>query len=228
MMTTVDSSAMLATSALHMAREAERRRLARELHDGVVQSLTALVADLEYFRTRSLPASSEVSAEVAEKLLVWQELARESLLSMRQTLGGLRGGSELEAGLEAAIAALLARFEQSGYAVVYESNDWPRFLPDEYTINIYYMVREALTNIRKHAQASRITLFLFKLEEQLHIGIGDNGIGMPISSSSSPSPAGYRQGLIGLRERAALLDGLVTIESRPGEGTQIDIVIPLP
>ncbi len=227
-MTTVDSSAMLATSALHMAREAERRRLARELHDGVVQSLTALVADLEYFRTRSLPASSEVSAEVAEKLLVWQELARESLLSMRQTLGGLRGGSELEAGLEAAIAALLARFEQSGYAVVYESNDWPRFLPDEYTINIYYMVREALTNIRKHAQASRITLFLFKLEEQLHIGIGDNGIGMPISSSSSPSPAGYRQGLIGLRERAALLDGLVTIESRPGEGTQIDIVIPLP
>jgi two-component system, NarL family, sensor histidine kinase DegS len=228
MITMVDPSATLATSAVHMAQEAERRRLARELHDGVVQSLTALVADLEYFRTRRLPASGEVSAEVVEKLQVWQELARESLQSMRQTLGGLRRGSELEAGLEAAIAALLTEFEQSGYAVTYESGDWPGFLPDEYTTNIYYMVREVLTNVRKHAQASRITLFLFKLEGQLHISIGDNGIGMPTFSSSSPSPAGYRQGLIGLRERAGLLGGQVTIESRLGKGTRIDIAIPLP
>ncbi len=222
---------MVDSSAMAMAQEAERRRLARELHDGVVQSLTALVADLEYFRTRRLPACNEVSAEVVEKLQVWQELARDSLLLMRQTLGGLRRGSELEAGLEAAITALLAEFQRSGYRVIYECSDWPQVLPDEYTTNIYAMVREALTNIRKHAQASKITLFLFKLEEHLHISIGDNGIGIStgVPSPSSPaSPAGYQLGLIGLSERVALLGGQVTIESRPGKGTRLDIAIPLP
>jgi two-component system, NarL family, sensor histidine kinase DegS len=224
---------MVDSSATHIAQEAERRRLARELHDGVVQSLTALVADLEYFRTRRLPASGEVSAEVAEKLQVWQELARDSLLLMRQTLGGLRRGTELEAGLEPAITALLANFQQTGYKVIYECSDWPQILPDEYTTNVYYMVREALTNIRKHAQASKIMLFLFKLEGYLHISIGDNGVGMPVSSLSSSSLAaastsGYRQGLLGLRERAALLGGQVTVESKPGKGTRIDIEIPLP
>lgn len=222
MVTMVDSPAM------SLAQEAERRRLARELHDGVVQSLTALVADLEYFRTRRLPASSEMSAEVAEKLQVWQELARDSLLSMRQALGGLRGGTELEAGLEAAITSLLAEFQRDGYRIICECSDWPRLLPDEYTTNIYAMVREALTNIRKHAQASKITLFLFKLEEQLHISIGDNGIGMSTSSPPLSSLAGYQQGLVGLSERAALLDGQVMLESRPGKGTRLDIAIPLP
>ena len=225
MITLVDSPAM------SLAQEAERRRLARELHDGVVQSLTALVADLEYFRTRRLTASNEMSAEVAEKVQVWQELARDSLLSMRQTLGGLRRGTELEAGLEAAITSLLAGFQRDGYRIIYECSDWPQALPDEYITNIYAMVREALINIRKHAQASKITLFLFKLEEQLHISIGDNGIGMSTSSpSSSPlsSLAGCQQGLVGLSERAALLDGQVTIESRPGKGTRLDIAIPLP
>ncbi len=222
---------MVDSSAMAMAQEAERRRLVRELHDGVVQSLTALVADLEYFRTRRLPACSEVSAEVVEKLQVWQELARDSLLLMRQTLGGLRQGSELEAGLEAAITALLAEFQRSGYRVIYECSDWPQALPDEYTTNIYAMVREALTNIRKHAQASKITLFLFKLEEHLHISIGDNGIGISTGVPSPSSPAtlaGYQQGLIGLSERVALLGGQVTIESRPGKGTRLDIAIPLP
>jgi signal transduction histidine kinase len=224
---------MVDSSATHIAQEAERRRLARELHDGAVQSLTALVADLEYFRTRRLSASSEVSAEVAAKLQVWQELARDSLLLMRQTLGSLRRGTELEAGLESAITALLANFQQTGYKVIYECSDWPQILPDEYTTNVYYMVREALTNIRKHAQANKIMLFLFKLEGYLHISIGDNGVGMPASSLSSSSPAaastsGYRQGLLGLHERAALLGGQVTIESKPGKGMRIDIEIPLP
>ena len=222
MITMIDNA-----STTHMAQEAERRRLARELHDGVVQSLTALVADLEYFRTRRLPANEASNPEVAEKLAVWQELARDSLLLMRQALGGLRKDTELEAGLEAAIASLLIEFRQAGYKVIYDCSDWPQMLPDEYTSNVYFIVREALTNIRKHAQATQITVFLFKHEGHLYVSIGDNGTGMPVSSSTVSAP-GYRQGLVGLRERAAMLGGQLTIESAAGKGTRIDVDIALP
>src|SRR5256884_3584624 len=92
---------VLDSPSIRLAQEAERRRIARELHDGVVQSLTALVADLEYFRTRYLSANEEIGQngqKIAEKVETWQELARDSLTSMRQALGGLRTPSELERG----------------------------------------------------------------------------------------------------------------------------------
>lgn len=202
--------------------EAERRRLARELHDSVVQSLTALVTDLEYFRTRRLLAVGESSPEVVEKLESWQELARDSLLSMRQALGGLRKQNEA-LGLESSVQALLDGFKRSEYTVVYECEDWPSFLPFEYTSNLYYIVREALTNIEKHAKATTLSVFMFSHEGALHLSIGDNGIGMDTPPVSAD---GYHQGLIGLQERAALLGGQVSIESAPGKGTRIDVEVP--
>src|SRR5437660_10546885 len=107
MLDVLDALDAVDTQATRVVQEAERQRIARELHDGVVQSLTALVADLEYFRTRCLPASNEADSVVAAKVETWQELARDSLLSMRQALGGLRQPAELAMGLESAIQTLL-------------------------------------------------------------------------------------------------------------------------
>jgi DNA-binding NarL/FixJ family response regulator len=91
---------VLDSPAMRQAQEAERRRIARELHDGVVQSLTALVADLEYFQTRYLPTIDQTSRAIAEKVAIWQELARDSLTSMRQALGGLYQPGDLDFDLE--------------------------------------------------------------------------------------------------------------------------------
>src|SRR2546430_16011489 len=77
------------TSITYSVQEAERRRIARELHDGVVQSLTALLADLEYFRTCRLGEDGGATQEVAVKVATWQDLARDCLVSMRQALSGL-------------------------------------------------------------------------------------------------------------------------------------------
>src|SRR5579872_90144 len=134
-----------------LVQDAERRRLARDLHDSVVQSLTALVADLEYFRIRQLAASGEAGQQVAEKVQAWQTLARDSLTSMREALGELRMPAELNLGFAGAIEALLASLQSAGYRVEYECEDWPTVLPAEFTSNMYYIVREALTNIEKHA-----------------------------------------------------------------------------
>ena len=220
-----------------LAQEAERRRIARDLHDGVVQSLTALVADLEYFRTRCLPARTGDSSQFAEKVESWQELARESLDSMRQALGKLRAGSEAGCGpaqpggvfdLPYAIEALLAKMQHAGYRVEYECEDWPVVLPEEYTSNLYSIVREALANIFKHADATMISVSLFCFESCLHLSIADDGVGTTHNASPARQKHGYHQGLIGMRERAALLGGRMTLESIAARGTRIDIDIPLP
>lgn len=219
---------VLDSPASRFVQEAERRRIARELHDSVVQSLTALVADLEYFRTRCLPSGGDMSRQVAEKVETWQELARDSLISMRQALGELRASSEQRLGLEQAIRAILAEMQAAGYRVEFECEDWPDLLPFEYVSNIYYIVREALTNISKHAKAQTVSVCMFSFEGYLHISIGDDGVGIAKSSSSRYTGNGYHQGLIGLRERAALLGGRLGIESAPGRGTRVDVDIPAP
>jgi signal transduction histidine kinase len=219
---------VLDSPATRFAQEAERCRIARELHDSVVQSLTALVADLEYFRSRCLPTIEQTNREVAEKVETWQELARDSLTSMRQALGGLRKPSELDLGLEHAVQVILSELREAGYSIVFECDDWPALLPLEYTTNIYYIVREALTNIRKHAKASSIKVCMFSFEGHLHVSISDDGVGINNQRNTAHSNSGYHQGLIGLRERAALLNGRLTVESAQGRGTRVDVDIPLP
>lgn len=219
---------VLDSPATRFAQEAERRRIARELHDGVVQSLTALVTDLEYFRTRCLATPGETGHEVAARMEAWQELARDSLTSMRQALGGLRRPAQFDSGLEQAVQSVLADLRTSGYDVVFECDEWPAALPFEYTSNLYSIICEALTNIRKHAQASAIKVCMFSFEEHLHLSIGDDGVGITQRPATLPVHSGYHQGLIGLRERAALLNGRLTIESVPGRGTRVDVDVPFP
>src|SRR6516164_8170355 len=99
---------VLNTPSIRLAQEAERRRIARELHDGVVQSLIALVTDLEYFQTHPLPTLDQTNETVAEKVVAWQELARDSLTYIRQAIDGLRQPGVLDFGLEYAIEVLLS------------------------------------------------------------------------------------------------------------------------
>jgi signal transduction histidine kinase/DNA-binding CsgD family transcriptional regulator len=219
--------AVLDSPSIRLAQEAERHRIARELHDSVVQSLTALVADLEYFQTRHLPTLDQTSHTVAEKVATWQELARDSLTSMRQALGGLRQPGELDFGLEYAIQVVLSELREAGYTVVFECDNWPDQLPAAYTSNIYYIVREALTNIGKHAHATSINVCIFSFEDHLRISITDDGVGMNLQSAAATMNTGYQQGLIGIRERAALLNGQLTIESSEGRGTRVDVDIPM-
>jgi signal transduction histidine kinase len=206
-----------------VAQEVERRRIARELHDGVVQSLTALVKDLEYFRKRCLSSEEDMT----QHLETWQEMARDSLLSMRETLGELRHPPKPDFAMEASVQTLLTELRTVGYTVSFECADWPAYLPYEYTSNLYSIIRESLTNICKHAHASKISVFMFSDEGLLHVSVIDNGVGISAQSPVRPEN-GYHQGLIGLRERAIVLGGHLSIESASERGTRIDVSVPLP
>jgi signal transduction histidine kinase len=224
-----DAPVAVEESAICRAREAERRRIARELHDGVVQTLTALVADLEYFRTRSLPTHEAPGSQIAQRVELWQSLARDGLDSMRQALGSLRstgGSSTLDStpDLPREVEALLAGMQ--GYRVEFECEDRSIALPGEQVWQLVAIVREALTNISKHANASRITIALFCFEERLFLSIADDGVGMKRVVPRSQQGNGHHLGLVGMRERVFLLGGRMTLESVPGRGTRIDIEIP--
>ena len=219
---------VLDSPVTRLVQDAERRRIARDLHDSVVQSLTALVADLEYFRIRQLAANDEADQQVAERVETWQALARESLVAMRETLGGLRLPAQDDLGLEQSLEILVASLRSAGYRVECECEDWAAALPHEVTTNIYYIVREALNNIEKHAQASSIHICMFNYEGHVYISVADDGKGMKKDALVASGGSGYRQGIMGMKERAALLGGRVTFESSPGRGTRVDIDIPLP
>ena len=115
--------------------------------------------------------------------------------------------------------------QEVGYAVVFECDNWPDQLPAEHTSHIYYIVREVLTNISKHAHATSITVRMFAFEDRLHISICDDGVGMNKQNTNVHMYSGYQQGLVGIRERVTLLNGHLTIESLEGRGTRVDVEI---
>jgi signal transduction histidine kinase len=211
-----------------LAQEAERRRIARELHDNAVQSLTALVTDMAYLRFSKL-ADNDGSMEhtMLSKLEAWHELAQESLFAIRQALSGLQSQEDQSFDLEAAVEALLTSLQHAGYLVTFASSSWPVSLPSGYASHLFYIIREALINISKHAHASTIIVSMSGFEDRLSISVSDDGIGI---RSGAEETNGYHQGLTVLRERVALLDGKLSFanEGITGKGTRLEVEIPLP
>ncbi|SRR6266700_14643 len=227
-----------------LAQEAERRRIARELHDNAVQSLTALVTDMEYLRLGKRAgddSDSFMEREMLSKLESWHELALESLFAIRQTLSGLRPQGDQPFDLEAAVEALLTNLQNAGYSVTFESSSWPASLPTDYASHLFYVIRESLINISKHANASTVIVRMFGHEDHLYVSVSDDGVGMlpapetrkqmtPALSSHQEQANGYHQGLMILRERVVLLGGKLsfTSEAIADKGTLLEVEIPLP
>jgi two-component system sensor histidine kinase UhpB len=206
------------------ALEEGRIQLAREMHDTVIQPLTTLVTSLEAQKYRPLSPG-----QVEAYLDAWQELAREALVCLRQTLAGLRDHPHTQMGfVSAAQYYLIPALRAEGHRVIFDHRDWPDELPIEYVSNLYLILREALTNVKKHARASEVTILL-RGGDQLTITIVDNGVGFaPAITRPASTPRGARFGLAGLRERVAALDGTIRLESAPGQGTRIEIAVPRP
>ncbi|GCE05582.1 helix-turn-helix transcriptional regulator [Dictyobacter aurantiacus] len=210
-------------SDVYVTQNEERRRLARELHDGVVQSLVALVTDLEQFRAQQF-----FDPELSENVENWYTLARNSLLSLRQTLNGMRPVVMGNFDFIEHILAMLKSMQDAGYHVTFECNNWPHQLPVEYASNLYQVVREAIINVCKHAEASTIVVHLYGSEGCLHMHVCDDGVGMVGAFASVGSAHGWHQGLYGLRERVLMLGGRITIESMPRQGTRLNMDVPMP
>ncbi len=216
----VDLSRRVARDALRRVvagQEVERRRLARELHDETGQALTSILLGL---RAVDEAGSGE---DVAQALADLRELVVATLQDVRRLAVQLRPKALDDFGLVPALERLAQTFsESSGIGVQLEATLGDERLPAEVETTIYRIVQEALTNVVKHAEATEVSILLVRRDSTVTAVLEDNGAGFRPEVVRSDS-----LGLEGMRERVALHDGRLTVESAPGAGTTLRVEVPL-
>jgi len=198
------------------AQELERARLARELHDETGQALTSILLGLKPLEQTA--ASDEARAAVADL----RELVVSTLQSVRKLAVELRPSALDHFGLEAAVERLAETFrEQSGLAVDLETQIGGERLTREAETTLYRVIQEGLTNIVKHARATRVSILLQRKVTSVVAIVEDDGAGF--DPSTTPEEA---LGLVGMRERVSLAGGRLQVESTPGSGTTLLAEVP--
>ncbi|MCK2214079.1 histidine kinase [Actinomadura sp. ATCC 31491] len=196
-------------------RDEERRRLGRELHDGLGPTLTSVTLTLDEARRRL----ARDPGAVDELLIRVREEMTATLESVRELVDGLRPPVLEELGLPGALRALA--HATPGPRVEVRTQNVPAGLPAAVETAAYRIAQEALTNARRHAHATTILIALSRQDDgTLRVTIADDGIGLP----GEPSPG---VGLTSMRERAAEIGGTCAVTSSPSGGTEVTAVLPL-
>lgn len=205
---------------LVFAQEDERRRIARELHDQLGQHLTALRLTLETLKTRAVE-----QAEFRVQIETLQELARQLDEDVSFRVWELRPVAVEDVGLRAALTNFAHNWSKH-FAIglrMHTSGSTDGRLPPQVETMLYRLAQEALNNVAKHARATQVDVVLEHNAESLSLIIEDNGIGFDPSDAET---IGGGLGLMGMRERAALVGADLQIESMRGGGTTIIVRAP--
>ncbi len=195
--------------------EDERRRISRDLHDETGQALTGLILEL-----RGLARQAE-DQKLRERADNASELATSLMRQMRTVLHQLNPPSLKTKSLDGAMTEFCSVFsERTGIRVIFEADNPPGVLNDDYSTTLYRLLQEGLTNIARHAEASTAWVSLSADDEEVTITVEDDGNGFDDANQGG-------SGLLGIRERFAMLDGQVEIEATLGRGVRLEGTIPL-
>ncbi len=205
---------------LEDVREAERTRIAREIHDELGQLLTVARIDL----TRIMSMLNEPTDKIEEKLKKLISIVERTADAARTISENLRPGMLDVLGLEAALEHHIARFsEATNISCSFELNLGEIVVDSKVATVVFRIVQEALTNVARHSHAKSVNIQLVDLDSEILVIIQDDGCGMPkVRVGTSRST----YGLLGMSERITLLGGTLQIESAPGSGTRIEASIP--
>jgi signal transduction histidine kinase len=202
--------------------EQERRRLARDLHDGVGQNLTALKHALEDARERD--GDGRVGPAIARALAVCESTLQE----VRALSRALRPQILDDLGLGPALEWLARTMgEGAGFSTSVECTaDFPDPDGDLATL-VFRLVQEALSNAARHSRCSHVMVRLARRADDLQLLVADDGVGCDLATAEAAASAGGSGGLGGMRERVALFGGRLALTSTPGGGLQLRAVLPL-
>jgi len=211
------------SARLFNIQEEERRRLSRELHDGIGQTLTALRIEISHFHVPGEVAPPETR----ERWLRARSLAEDAVRTIRNITLLLRPSLLDDLGLEPALRWLAEEFtRRTGIVCEFVSEGLEDHYADAWKTCVFRVVQEALHNCEKHASPSTVRISLHQREEWLDLIVEDDGIGFEVSLNGAPLRR-TGLGVLGMRERASMLGGKLTVSSSPGHGTQVVMTLPL-
>jgi signal transduction histidine kinase len=206
------------------AQEEERKRIARELHDESAQLLATLLVEIGAAE-EILPVTAKRARDILGRA---KADATRALTEMRQMILDLRPSALDDLGLVAAVQWYAKmRLEQSGTRMRLKVDGSQRRLPAAVETALFRIAQEAINNVAKHARASNVSIRLEFTKASVTVVVKDDGQGFDIKVVAESKDKTQGLGLLGMRERAALLGGRATIESRPGRGTRVAVEIPL-
>src|SRR5512134_1678175 len=205
------------------AQEAERQRIARDLHDETGQALTAIGMGLRGLAGK-LGGRNKEALGTLHKL---ESLTADSLKELQRLMADLRPSHLDDLGLSAALRWYATKLqEHSALNIRVDIHGEECDLDDAMKITIFRITQECLNNIIKHSQATLANIHVHYEEKNVRINVFDNGIGFDRDQVQQRRTSRPSLGLAGMEERAALLGGTVTVQSRPGYGTEVEAVIP--
>ena len=206
------------------AQEEERKRIARELHDETAQALIDLSRRLDDLAT----SREQLPESAIGRLEEFQELIDSILRGIRRFSRDLRPSVLDDLGLLPALEWLTANLmEEDGIKTELKVYGNRRRLPPEAELALFRIVQEALSNIRRHSQASRVVTAVEFSEGKVRITVDDNGRGAELPGRTGDLATTGKLGLIGMHERARLLNGTLTVRSKPGKGTTVTVDVPV-
>ena len=205
--------------------EDARKKLARDLHDGPTQSISAIAMRMSYISRLLERRPEEVPAELQKV----EDLARKTTKEIRDMLFTLRPLVLESQGIEAALEQLCQKtLETHGQQVVARVQpDASAALDSQQQGVIFYIVEEAVGNARKHAEAEVISVDIYQRDDVVLVEISDNGVGYDIDAVNANYDQRGSLGMINMRERTEVLNGTLRIDSAEGKGTTVTIMIPL-
>jgi GAF domain-containing protein len=219
-------NARLYARSRELATAEERNRLAREIHDTLAQGLTAVTLQLEV--ADELLDDPSRLGEAREKVRRGMEVTRANLEEARRSVMDLRAAPLQDQTLPEALSRLTASAAQEHhFEGCFRVHEVEGRLPSHLEAGFYRIAQELLSNIGKHARATQVDMTLKRWNGSLLLAVTDDGVGFdPAAPRAAGVTGGF--GLVGLRERVALLGGQLQIDSAPDEGTSVRIKVPLP
>ena len=210
----------LSRTAGQIAALQERRRIMYELHDGILQSLATLILRLEACRSRMPRSELDLDRELRDI----EELTRSSMKEIRQFLAGKDTQPLIHGTLTERVRDEL-QFLRDGLGIraILETEPEELDLPPDVEREVYYVLREGLTNVTRHSHAARAEIHLRQLEKTLEGTLVDDGVGMSLTTNGDAHGVGLKI----MKERIEKLGGELEIKSSPGTGTKITFSLPL-
>jgi len=227
MLEAIDESSRLRASQIINAQEEERKRIARELHDETSQVLTSLLISLAVLE-------ESIQAEEARRRIAdTRTLAHQTLRAIRSLSIDLRPSALDDLGLLPALRWYVKEYQQKcSIEVEFHATGFKDRLPAEMETALYRIVQECLTNTARHSHAHKVTVNLSEEADAVYGTIVDDGDGFDyaalLKAPLQERALGRGLGLAGMQERAILLNGSLEIHTAPGQGTRVEVRIPLP